>query len=82
MLPNCCMFFKLRGGLGHWTTFVAGVKEKFGAYDHRKSIEDLIALGQEGSVEDYTREFQIVQFQVSMFNSDFDDMFFTSQLCQ
>jgi hypothetical protein len=78
----------LRGGLSDWTTIVVCVEEKFGAYDYRRYIEDLIALRQEGSmedytreegsVEDYTREFEVVQFQVSMFNSDSDDMFFTS----
>jgi hypothetical protein len=30
-------------------------------------------------MEDYTREFEAIQFQVSMFNPGFDDLFFTSQ---
>jgi hypothetical protein len=29
-------------------------------------------------VEEYTRDFEVVQFQVSMFNTRFDDLFFTS----
>jgi hypothetical protein len=29
-------------------------------------------------VEEYTKEFEAIQFQVSMFNSGFDKMFFTS----
>jgi hypothetical protein len=33
---------------------------------------------QEGLVKDYTQEFQAIQFQVSMFNARFDELFFTS----
>jgi hypothetical protein len=36
-----------------------------------------LSLNQDGSVEDYMREFEAVQFQVSKFNAGFDDMFFT-----
>jgi hypothetical protein len=30
-------------------------------------------------MENYTREFEAVQFQVSMFNTGFDEMIFTAQ---
>jgi hypothetical protein len=65
-------------GLGDWDTFVRAVEEKFGAYDYRKTVQDLLSLRQEGSIEDYTKKFEAIQFQVSMFNTCFDDMFFTS----
>jgi hypothetical protein len=29
-------------------------------------------------VEEYTKEFEVLQFQVAMFNIGFDEMFFTS----
>jgi hypothetical protein len=45
---------------------------------HRQAIQDLLALKQEGLIEDYTKEFEAVQFQVSMFNAGLDDLFFTS----
>jgi hypothetical protein len=35
-------------------------------------------LRQEGNLEDYIREFEAIQFQVSMFNTGFDELFFTS----
>jgi hypothetical protein len=61
-----------------WGAFVEVVEEKFGAYYYRKAIQDLLSLRQENSVEEYNKEFQGVQFQVSMFNPGFDEMFFTS----
>jgi hypothetical protein len=70
--------YKLKVGLGDWGMFVAAVEEKFGAYDYRKVVQDLLALRQEGNLEDYIREFEAIQFQVSMFNTGFDELFFTS----
>jgi hypothetical protein len=55
------------------------VEDKFGAYDYRRAIQELLSMKQQGSVEEYTKEFEAVQFQVSMFNTGFDDMFFTAQ---
>jgi hypothetical protein len=70
--------YKLKVGLGDRGMFVAAVEEKFGAYDYRKVVQDLLALRQEGNLEDYIREFEAIQFQVSMFNTGFDELFFTS----
>jgi hypothetical protein len=70
--------YKLKVRLGNWRAFVAVVEEKFGAFDYRKAVHDLLGIRQEGSVEEYTKEFETIQFQVSMFNSGFDDMIFTS----
>jgi hypothetical protein len=70
--------YKLQHGLGDWQVFVDAVQHKFGAYDYHKAIQDLLSVKQEGSVEDYTQEFQAIQFQVSMFNVGFDELFFTS----
>jgi hypothetical protein len=66
----------MKVGLGDWPTFVAIVEAKFGAYDYRKVVQELLSLRQEGSVEEYTKETEIAQFQVSMINSGSDDMFF------
>jgi hypothetical protein len=70
--------YKPKKGLGDWSSFVATVEDKFGAYDYKKAIQELSALKQDGSVEEYTGEFEVVQFHVSMLNAGFDDMFFTS----
>lgn len=70
--------YKLKHGLGEWPIFVAAVEQKFGAYDYRKAVTDLLSIRRVTSVEDYTKEFEAAQFQVSMFNTGYDDMFFTS----
>jgi hypothetical protein len=49
--------YKLKNGLGGWTTFVAAVEEKFGVYDYHSALHDLLQLRQEGSVEDYAKAF-------------------------
>jgi hypothetical protein len=58
--------------------FVVVVETKFGAFSYRRAIQDLMAVRQEGTVEEYTNNFQSIQFQVSMFNDGFDEMFFVS----
>jgi hypothetical protein len=67
----------LKHGLGPWPVFVAVVEQKFRAYDYRQVVQDLLVLRQEGSVE-YTKELEAAQYLVSMFNSECDDMCFTS----
>jgi hypothetical protein len=71
--------YKMQKGLGDWPSFVTVVEDRFWAYDYRQAIQELLSIRQEGSVEDYTREFEAVQFQVSMFHIGFDEMFFTAQ---
>jgi hypothetical protein len=52
--------YKLKVGLGDWDTFVRAVEDKFGTYDYRKVVQDLLSLKQEGSMEDYTKEFETI----------------------
>jgi hypothetical protein len=52
--------YKLKGGLGDWNSFVAAVDEKFGAYDYRKALQDLLTVRQEGFVEEYTKDFEAI----------------------
>jgi hypothetical protein len=54
------------------------VENKFGAYDYRRVVQDLLVLRHEGFVEDYIRDFEALQYQVAMYNTGYDDMFFTS----
>jgi hypothetical protein len=55
------------------------VEEEFGADDFRTVMNDLLDLKQMGTVEDYTTKFQALQFNITMHNNNYDDMFFTSQ---
>jgi hypothetical protein len=54
------------------------VEAKFGVDDYRKSVQYLLSLRQEGSIKEYTQEFQAIRYQVSMFDSSLDELFFTS----
>jgi hypothetical protein len=70
--------YKLKHDVGNWPAFVAVVEQKFGVYDYHSSIQDLLQVKQDDSVEEYTKAFQAIQFQVAMFNPGFDEMFFTT----
>jgi hypothetical protein len=50
--------YKMKKGVGDWPTFAATVESKFGAYDYRTAVQDLLSIKQEGTVEDYTKEFE------------------------
>jgi hypothetical protein len=58
--------------------FVAAVEAMFGVYDHHSSLQDLLQLKQDSTVEEYIKQFQAKQFQVAMHNPGFDEMFFTA----
>jgi hypothetical protein len=75
---NWLQVYKMQHVLADWNTFVAAVERKFGAFDYRKAIQELLYVKQEGSVEDYTRDFAAIQYQVSIFNAGFNEIFFTS----
>ena len=55
------------------------VEQKFGKDNYRKVVADLLELKQTGSVEEYYAAFQSLQFQVSMYNSEYGEVFFTTQ---
>lgn len=70
--------YKLQNGVVSWSTFTTAVETKFGAYDYRSALEDLLELKQTSSVEEYTKEFEALRFQVSMHNPGYDEVFFAS----
>jgi hypothetical protein len=43
--------------LDSWSEFVAAIEKKIGALDYRRAIQDLLVVRQEGTVEEYTRNF-------------------------
>jgi len=55
------------------------VEEEFGSDDFRSALNDLLELRQQGQVEEYTTQFQSLQYQVNMHNSQYDDIFYTTQ---
>jgi hypothetical protein len=69
--------YKMKRGLGSWQELARAVDEKFGVFDYRRSLQDLLLL-KKGYVEEYTKDFEALQFQVTMFNPGLDDMLFTT----
>jgi hypothetical protein len=58
--------YKLKQGLTDWNTFIAVVEEQFGSYDYRDAIGDLVALTQDGNLNEYISTFSGLQYQVQM----------------
>lgn len=71
--------YKLKHGLGKCEEFIAAVENYFGSYDYRDVISELIALHQEGALEDYITAFVDLQYQVSMHNTGLDEIFCVEQ---
>jgi hypothetical protein len=55
------------------------VEEEFGADDFRCAMNELLELKQTPTVEEYTTQFQNKQFDITMHNPNYDEMFFTPQ---
>lgn len=71
--------YKLKYGLGSWTSFVQAVEEQFGSDDYRSALDELLLLKQKGTVEEYASEFESLQFQICMHNSGHGELFFVAQ---
>ena len=69
---------KLKYGLRTWFEFVANVESHFGSYAYRDALNDLIALEQEDSLEEYIATFTDLQYQASMHNLGLDEIFFVT----
>jgi hypothetical protein len=61
-----------------WISFCLAIEQEFGADDNRSALANLIALKQTGTVDEYTTQFQALQFDITMHSSHYDDWFFTS----
>jgi len=66
-------------GVGTWLQFVLAVEEQFGSDDYRAALDELLMLKQKGTVEEYASEFASLQFQISMHNSGYVELFFVTQ---
>ena len=62
-----------------WDHFCSVVEEEFGSDDFRSAMNDLLELKQTGTVEEYTTQFHNLQFDITMHNPHYDEMFFTPQ---
>lgn len=64
--------------IGSWSQFYEAMKTKFGSDDYRSAFMELIAFRQTGLVEEYTTQFQSMQFDISLHNAHNDEFFFAS----
>jgi hypothetical protein len=68
--------YKHKNTFKNWKRFCAIVEQEFGADDFRSAITDLLELKQQTIVEEYTTQFQALQYDVQMHNPHYDDQFF------
>jgi hypothetical protein len=66
-------------GLGEWEIFYQAVEDKFGTNDYREALTQILELQQADSLEAYIIQFEDLQYQVTMHNSEFGDLFFITQ---
>jgi hypothetical protein len=71
--------YKKKNGLQDWHSFISAVEKKFGDNDHRTALSQLLELHQEESLETYISNFEDLQYQIHMHNSDFGELFFVTQ---
>jgi len=71
--------YKLKNGLGDWSTFMTAVENKFGDNDYRESLTLLLELQQVNTLDQYISSFEDLQYQVTMHNSELGELFFTTQ---
>ena len=70
--------YKQNHTIPNWSMFCEIIQEKFGAYDFRNAINGLLELRQTGTVEEYTTAFQALQYDITMHNNHYDEIFFAS----
>jgi hypothetical protein len=71
--------YKLKQGLADWNSFITVMEEQFGSYDYSDAIGDLVALTQDGNLDEYMTTFYGLQYQVQMHNSGLDETSFVTQ---
>jgi hypothetical protein len=54
------------------------VHEEFGSDDYRSAVNEMLSLKQTNTVEEYTTQFQALQFEVSMHSTNVDELFFAT----
>lgn len=62
-----------------WLKFVTDVQEQFGSDDYRTAINELLELKQTTTVDEYTDQFQSLQYDITMHSCNYDDLFFASK---
>jgi hypothetical protein len=70
--------YRKQHGITLWPQFVTAVEQQFGSHEFRDALTELTELSQTGSVEEYTAQFESLQFDVAMHNTAYDELFFVN----
>uniref|UniRef100_A0ACD6ATY1 Uncharacterized protein n=1 Tax=Avena sativa TaxID=4498 RepID=A0ACD6ATY1_AVESA len=71
--------YKLKHTVHGWPEFITAVEAKFGVHDYRQFMDELLALKQTSTVDEYCSKFQELVFKISGHNPHYDETFFVSQ---
>lgn len=71
--------YKKRKGLTTWDQFMEDVQEKFGAFEYKHAIDELLDLQQTTTVEDYVEAFQNLHYQIIMHDPGMGETYFITQ---
>jgi hypothetical protein len=71
--------YRLRHEINTWPQLMLAVEEKFGTDDHRRFMKQLLALKQQGTVEEYQTQFEQLSYQIAIQNPHYDEQFYVSQ---
>lgn len=71
--------YKLTNGVSTWSEFIKVVEQQFGSFEYRDAMVELVSLYQEGALEDYISAFVNLQYQITMYNTGMDQIYFVTQ---
>ena len=71
--------YKLTNGVTTWPEFISAVEQQFGSFEYRDAMVELVSLSQKGTLDEYISAFVDLQYQISMYNTDMDQIYFVTQ---
>ena len=71
--------YKLTNGVTTWPEFISAVEQQFGSFEYRDAMVELVSLSQEGTLDEYISAFVDLQYQISMYNTGMDQIYFVTQ---
>ena len=71
--------YKLTNGVTTWHEFISAVEQQFGSFEYRDAMVELVSLSQEGTLDEYIFAFVDLQYQISMYNTGMDQIYFVTQ---
>jgi hypothetical protein len=57
---------KKKHGMVNWSRFMVAVQQKFGVYEDKHAIDDILELWQEGTVKEYVTNCEALQYRIKL----------------